>query len=32
MNEGFKTYFRPESFKNQGQCVSYVQSNGRARR
>ncbi|MDQ3610878.1 MAG: hypothetical protein M4D85_04565 [Actinomycetota bacterium] len=31
-NQGYKAYFRPESFKNQGQCVSYVQSNRRAKR
>jgi Tol biopolymer transport system component len=31
-NDGYKAFFRPRSFKNQGQCVSFVQSNGRARR
>lgn len=31
-NEGYKAFFRPASFKNQGECVSSVASNGRARR
>ncbi len=31
-NDGYKAFFRPRSFKNQGKCVSSVASNGRARR
>ncbi len=31
-NDGYKAFFRPRSFKNQGECVSFVQSNGRAKR